>query len=506
MATNPILVVFVHGWSVTHTDTYGGLPRRLSAEAAAAGLDIRTEDIYLGKYISFRDEVRVTDIARAFDSAVERQLRPSLDNGRRFVCITHSTGGPVIRLWWRDYYKRRAGSGACPMSHLVMLAPANHGSALAQLGKGRLSRLKFAFQGVEPGQGVLDWLELGSDKAWELNSDWIETPANAIGAQGLFPFVLTGQSIDRAFYDNLNSYTGELGSDGVVRSASANLNARYIQLTQQAPVGTESDGGQFRAPALAVSRYVEAPQTAFRILAGKSHSGGAMGIMRSVHAGGADPGSMPTIQAILDAIAVSTKNQYQALCRRWAEETRQVQDDELVEKEDRILRDRYFIHDRCSMVIFRLRDDRDFALADFDLLLTAGAQNDPNHLPEGFLQDRQRNRLNPECITYYFNYDLMKGTGEVVHEGKVIRGARTGTDSLGVKLAPRPGSGFVHYLPCGIETSAELLDKALQPNATTLIDIRLRRLVHANVFDVEALKTAENSSFKHTRPAGELAT
>eukprot|EP01031_Cornospumella_fuschlensis_P043536 gene43536-53229_t len=43
-----------------------------------------------------------------------------------------------------------------------MLAPANFGSALAQLGKGRVGRLKAWFSGVEPGQGVLDWLELGS--------------------------------------------------------------------------------------------------------------------------------------------------------------------------------------------------------------------------------------------------------------------------------------------------------------------------------------------------------
>ena len=48
------------------------------------------------------------------------------------------------------------------MSHLIMLAPANYGSALAQLGKQRLSRIKSWFEGVEPGQGVLDWLELGS--------------------------------------------------------------------------------------------------------------------------------------------------------------------------------------------------------------------------------------------------------------------------------------------------------------------------------------------------------
>jgi hypothetical protein len=97
----------------------------------------------------------------------------------------------------------------CPMGHLVMLAPANHGSALAQLGKGRLSGMKsFIVDGVEPGTGVLDWLELGSSQSWHLNTEWLRYDCVT---SGLYPFVLTGQSIDRSLYDNLNSYTARRG-------------------------------------------------------------------------------------------------------------------------------------------------------------------------------------------------------------------------------------------------------------------------------------------------------
>ena len=79
---NPLLVVFVHGWSVTSTDTYGGLPARLKREASAAGgpdLDVR--NIYLGQYVSFRDEVRLEDVrlivphqanARIIEAAAKR--------------------------------------------------------------------------------------------------------------------------------------------------------------------------------------------------------------------------------------------------------------------------------------------------------------------------------------------------------------------------------------------------------------------------------------------------
>ena len=197
-------LVFVHGYSVTNLDTYGELPLRLKAEGASQDVEVNVEEIYLGQYISFRDEVVLDDISRAFKQAVNDQLSHILSANERFVCITHSTGGPVIRNWWSKYYYNVPGE-KCPMSHLVMLAPANFGSALAQLGKGRLSRIKSWMDDVEPGQGVLDWLELGSSSSWKLNHEWIDANAATFGPDGIFPFVLIGQSIDRKIYDNLNS-------------------------------------------------------------------------------------------------------------------------------------------------------------------------------------------------------------------------------------------------------------------------------------------------------------
>ena len=58
-----MLIVFVHGWSVTNTDTYGGLPAAL-VKNASAKLDLQVTHLYLGKYVSFADEVKVDDIAR----------------------------------------------------------------------------------------------------------------------------------------------------------------------------------------------------------------------------------------------------------------------------------------------------------------------------------------------------------------------------------------------------------------------------------------------------------
>ena len=164
MADRDVLLAFVHGWSVTNTETYGGLPPRLRNEAKAQGINLRVRHVLLGRYISFHDEVRLPDLSRAFAQACRDEIEPRLADGQRFVCITHSTGGPVIRDWWQRYYRSQGGQRGnerrrCPMSHLIMLAPANYGSALAQLGKGRLGRLKAWLGGVEPGQGVRRGIE-----------------------------------------------------------------------------------------------------------------------------------------------------------------------------------------------------------------------------------------------------------------------------------------------------------------------------------------------------------
>ncbi|MBK7031602.1 MAG: hypothetical protein IPH45_21475 [Bacteroidales bacterium] len=50
-------IVFVHGYSVTNLNTYGELPIRLKAESLQAGLDLNIKEIYLGRYISFNDDV-----------------------------------------------------------------------------------------------------------------------------------------------------------------------------------------------------------------------------------------------------------------------------------------------------------------------------------------------------------------------------------------------------------------------------------------------------------------
>src|SRR6478736_15733 len=341
----PMRVIFVHGWSVTNTDTYGGLPAALQAQVVA-GAKLQVDHLDLAKYVSFSDEVKIDDIARGMQQALEDVFGHKLRKTDRFACITHSTGGPVVRTWINLYYGRKLAS--CPLSHLIMLAPANHGSALATLAQAKLSRLKaFIVDGVQPGTGVLDWLELGSDQGWALNRAWL---AYDCAKAGLFPFVLTGQHIDRALYDTLNAYTAEPGSDGVVRAAAANLNYRLLRLEQQ-------DGELVQA------ELTGTPPTAFGVLPGRSHSGEKIGILRSVQPGDT-PQTHPTLEWVVKCLQVTSPKQYADMIDTLAKLTAGTQEDERVEKVTTgFIFTRKFTTSRYCMLVFRIVDDRGNQLA-----------------------------------------------------------------------------------------------------------------------------------------------
>ena len=475
-------VVFIHGWSVTDTSTYGGLPTRLAAEGLLRDEALDLRDVWLGRYVSFRDEVRMEDLSHAFEKAVRRELADVLARGERFGVITHSTGGPVARDWWLRYYASRRGGEACPMSHLVMLAPANFGSALAQLGKSRVGRLKSWFEGVEPGQGVLDWLEHGSPEAWDLNEAWIRGRFGKPEPSGVFPFVLTGQTINRKLYDHVNSYTGEIGSDGVVRVPAANLNAQLLRLTQRGP-GPEGDTAPTAQLEIVGGRVMRAPRTAFRLISGASHSGEERGILRSVEPT-RDGRGAEVVDAVRRCLSVRTAAEYDELTDAFATETASVHERERVEIEDvRFFPDRVHIHDRMSLLIFRLRDSAGYPVEDFDLELT-GFEHDPNLLPHGFFEDRQRNQRARHTLTYFVHHDVMAGCPVIADPrgGPALRPTQPGVPTLGLRIRPRPQDGFVHFLPCEIEAQQKLVQRALLPDQTTLVDIELVRARRTGVF------------------------
>lgn len=499
------LLIFVHGWSVTSTATYGQLPARLKSEAERRGgpsLDVR--HIYLGEYVSFHDEVRVEDIARAFDGALSDVLARHGKN-QRCVCITHSTGGPVVREWLDRHIVQPGKLDQCPVSHLIMLAPANFGSALAQLGKSRIGAIKAWFNGVEPGQRVLDWLALGSPAACALNLRWIhDYPKLKLtgGKNPVFPFVLTGDAIDRSVYDHINPYTGENGSDGVMRVAATNLNATHLVLRQPATErGEPLPTARKRLRTLELESVARAMPTAFKVVPGKSHSGSKMGIMGSVRNDG-EPDA--TVSAILDCLAVRDATAYDALRDTFDAENaaHQAITNRLEIEHVPVLPDRTYIHDPCSMVIFRLFDSTGLRVSDVNLLLTAGPQDSPNELPRGFLIDRQANQQAPGNLTFYLNFAVLAGCPPIPEPGGgVARAELLPRPPYGIRIDPRHEDLFVEYWQAMLDTSMHELMSFIYPNETTLIDVHLSRVVHKGVFGFTT-QLAPPVDFKHVKPDG----
>ncbi|ASG20525.1 esterase/lipase family protein [Nitrospirillum viridazoti] len=484
-----MILVFVHGWSATSTATYGGLPDALAVQAAltAPGLNLTVVQIHLGSYVSFQDAVTMADVVRAFDRALrDALLPPGAPAGTPlpdFSCVTHSTGGPVVREWVSRLYDGGAGGGAGlrrpPLRHLVMLAPANHGSPLATLGKERVGRIKAFFNGVEPGERILDWLALGSADQWRLNGRWLDYDPVAVD---LYPFVLTGQTIDAHFYDFLNSYLAEEGSDGVVRVAGANLNCLFLRLVETA-AAVVNPHPHFDAQPAAVLTPDGGPRTpqlplAFGVIPDASHSGDSLGIMGSVTPQNA--AAKPVVAEILRCLQVDSPAAYGARLAALSALTDATQQAVALAKPDE--------GQRHSQLVFRIRDDQGDAVDDFDLYLLGGPDYTPDNLPKGFFVDRQRNSVSPNCLVYYLDYDVMAQ----------LPGAHFG---LRVQARPAAGDGFVGYAPVEFRTDGAGLAMALRPNQTTYVDVVLRRHVDRAVFRLGAVTPAP-LDFKDRKPSG----
>lgn len=471
-------LVFVHGWSVTNTSTYGDLPRQLQAQAAAAGIALDVTDLWLSKYVSFDDAVTMPDVVRAFDHA----LRDLHLQDASFACITHSTGGPVVREWLRAQRERPHAFSTIRLTHLMMLAPANFGSALAQLGKGVLGRVRAWAGGVEPGQRILDWLELGSGESLSLNLDHIhgDDPAG----RDQFLFVLTGDRPDRALYDHINSYTGEDGSDGVVRIAAANLNARHAVLAR-------ASGGD---PGTLALNVTTAPRTAFKLIPGASHSGTDQGVMASA------PGA--TVDALLRCMQVRHADGYRQLCDAFDNENAQ-RDAQRVELESvGPFPARVHIHDPRSMLIVRLTDEGGEPLMGARWLLKAGTPPNPDWMPQGFMLDRQANSRQRHVVTFFFNHAVLAGAPRAADPRNSRRTLRAATASHGpysATVEPSDLSGLVHH---AIATTAAKDDlfQILGPHQTTVLDVVLPRLVREGVFRLTQSLAPED--FSHPEAGG----
>ncbi|WP_262690018.1 esterase/lipase family protein [Kordiimonas aestuarii] len=450
-------LVFVHGWSVTNTDTYGELPEAIQR---LADFPIELNHIHLGRYISFHDEVSMEDVARAFNQSLHDHLADDDGTIGAFSCITHSTGGPVVRAWVELFYGKD-GIAHMPLKHLVMLAPANHGSALAALGKKRVGRIKAWFQGVEPGQRILDWLSLGSDGQHTLNKATLDYDS---AKAGFFPFVLIGQTIDHAFYDFLNSYLVEKGSDGVIRVAGGNMNYNFIRMEQSDEVIRK----QPMTYSLKLSGGVQRPKAApLGVIPDASHSGTKIGIMNSVTTQNMQ--DKPVVAEIVKCLKVDNEEDYSSREQELAALTEVSQQNS----------------SKYQMIIFEVKDDRGETIRDYDLLILAGGNYSPSKLKKGFFVDRQYNPQSGRLV-YYVDATLMRQLTKI-----------------GFRVVARPTSGFSHYACAEFRSEERAVEDLLQENESHYIEVILRRRISKNTFELGGM-SSKPMSFKKLKPSPQI--
>jgi len=471
-----MVVVFVHGWSVTDTSTYGRLPEALAAQAAEYGLQIEIKHIWLGRYISFHDEVSMADVARAFDRALRDQISDGAGGIAEFSCITHSTGGPVVREWVQHTYGASHLSQS-PLRHLVMLAPANHGSPLAALGKKRVGRIKAWFLGIEPGQRILTWLCLGSQQQIDLARHYLDyKPAKS----RFFPFVLTGQTIDKKMYDFINSYLVEAGSDGVVRVAGANLNYSMIKLAETTKTERVMHGpNEMDVNLLKLEGKLRRPApVALGVIRGASHSGKTKGIMRSILS--PQSKNKPQVAEILKCLSVNTGAKYSVRVKQLDQMTTETQKN----------------GHRYVALVFIVNDDQNDPVKDYDLFLLGSDDFSPDKLTKRFYVDRQKNAAHPNHLIYYIDYDVV-----------------TKNQLTGFRVIARPSEGFVSYHAVEWHSVKSDINSMLKPNETFYVEIQLHRRVDKNVFRWDSahspklrkqgliIKSETRHSFKDEEPS-----
>ena len=223
-------IAILHGWS-DDSDSFKPLAKFLRDRGLAP------VPVWLGDYISMDDDVGVQDVSKRMEEVVtSMQAAGTLAN--EFDLIVHSTGGLVARQWLVDYY---GTTRVPPVRRLVMLAPANFGSALAKTGKSLLGRaFKGFLNGFQTGRRMLDALELGSEFAWELArrdlllADNDENDHSLIyGEDRVLPFVIVGT---RAYEALPRKLVNENGSDGTVRACAANLNVLGVTIDFSADI------------------------------------------------------------------------------------------------------------------------------------------------------------------------------------------------------------------------------------------------------------------------------
>jgi hypothetical protein len=239
----PTRILIIHGWSDC-SNSFVDLKNYLIAQNIG-----QVETIFYADYESREDNITYEDVIEGLNNELIRQKLVFNDGSSDYnlKVIVHSTGGLVVRHWLWRYYGKPERLAICPVTHLVMLAPANFGSPLAQMGKSFLGGLVKGRWKVgdmlETGKILLDGLELGSSYQWLLAHNDLLGHYKYFMPAHIFTTVLVGDTD----YKGIRGWVNKQGTDGTVVIAGTNLNSAKLclQFTQPDNLSDSTPGHQW---------------------------------------------------------------------------------------------------------------------------------------------------------------------------------------------------------------------------------------------------------------------
>lgn len=224
----PLLIL--HGYSDGAT-SFTGLRDFFAANGYAP------DEIFLLNYASMDDDAQFADFADKLYEDHEKQFK----SGQIDVAC-HSTGALVARLWLDLHYRRQRAEGVAtprsPVKHLLMFAPANFGSDLAEMGQSFLGKFRSTFFNsnrqsgdfLESGKHVLQGLEPASPFQWDLSARDLHGEGYfnpALGEENCcLPFVFAAGKAYDGLQAKIIPDRRKPGTDGTVRICGTSLNTR----------------------------------------------------------------------------------------------------------------------------------------------------------------------------------------------------------------------------------------------------------------------------------------
>jgi len=188
-ATEPSgdLVVFVHGFAGSATDTWMQFPSMLQAAATCDGADIvfyeyetfkKQVSLSAGVLRQFLDKL-MSDSAAVVNASVDADaLRPAGFAYKRLVLVAHSMGAVVARLALVQAYRSRAPWFAG--TRLVLFAPAHCGARISRLALDATTGFSWLKLGIGAAEGYfppLGDLKPGSAILTQLLDDTVDAVA-----------------------------------------------------------------------------------------------------------------------------------------------------------------------------------------------------------------------------------------------------------------------------------------------------------------------------------------